>query len=74
MQLAQEAIQRGPFGRRDLAEDAGVAYNTIREWALGRRSPSTDALGRLALALRKRSAELDRLAAKLERHVRGGEG
>ena len=35
----QEALKRGPFSLRDLAQEAGVGYETVRQWAAGARNP-----------------------------------
>ncbi len=53
----------------DIATWAGVSYHTVREWRLGRRSPSPDAAVRLAEGARKYAARVVKLADQLERRV-----
>jgi transcriptional regulator with XRE-family HTH domain len=43
--------ERGGYSRRELAEASGLAEGTVRDYELGKRSPSFEAVCRLALAL-----------------------
>ncbi len=47
----QEALKRGPFSLRDLAGDAGVGYETLRQWAAGARNPRQENIDSILAAL-----------------------
>ena len=64
--LVQKALESGPFSMRQLADDAGLKYATLRAYAMGRRTPSGDTIRRLAAGLRRRAARLQELADELE--------
>lgn len=67
----QKVLGAAPFSLRDLAEEIGGSYGTLREWARGARTPSDDNVHRIAAGLRARAAKLEELAAELEQ---AGEG
>jgi lambda repressor-like predicted transcriptional regulator len=48
---------------RQLAEDEGLSYSTLKAWSAGVRTPETD---KLAKVLRKRARLLERLAEALD--------
>jgi transcriptional regulator with XRE-family HTH domain len=54
---------------RELSEEAGISYNTLRSWVSGRRSPSDQGLIALADALDERSRRLQELAEELRQLV-----
>lgn len=64
--LVRETIAESAVGMRQLAEDAGVSYQTVRAWASGVRVPTPESLQRLAEGLRRRAAILEELANQLE--------
>jgi transcriptional regulator with XRE-family HTH domain len=57
---------------RDIAEDSGLSYGTVRKWAAGLRTPQPESLRQLAVGLRKRGTHLHDLAEELEKAA--GEG
>lgn len=50
---------------KELADEVGVSYASIRSWADGRRNPSPENLAALADALERRGGELQELAKQL---------
>ena len=63
----QDALRAAPFTLRDLAEEMGGSYGTLREWSRGARVPTGENVGRIATALRKRAERLQALAKDLEK-------
>lgn len=55
---------------QELADEAGVAYSTLRAWADGRRNPSPDSLMRIADALERRGGELTKIAKALRKEAK----
>ncbi|HUG00624.1 MAG TPA: hypothetical protein VML95_02040 [Longimicrobiales bacterium] len=51
---------------REIAEEAGIAYSTLRAWSAGNRFPSPEGRAALAKALRRRAGVLEELAGELE--------
>lgn len=67
VQLAvQNVIDEAPFSLTDLADKAGVSYDSLRSWAIGRRTPRKATSDKLAAGLRKKARELEALASELE--------
>lgn len=64
--LVAQAIGQSRLTMRELAEEAGFSHQTLRSWASGRRSPNRKSALQLAEALRRRSGQLQELAAKIE--------
>jgi transcriptional regulator with XRE-family HTH domain len=64
--VAQQVLGQAGVSLRQLAEDAGVNYGTLRVWAVGKRNPQPENLRQIAAGLRTRSAHLESLAARLE--------
>ena len=64
--IAQQVLGESGISLRQLAEDAGVNYGTLRVWAVGKRNPQPDNLRQIATGLRARSAHLEELAERLE--------
>ena len=58
---------------KELADEVGVSYASIRAWADGRRNPTSENLAALANALERRGGELQELANQL-RHSTELEG
>lgn len=63
----QNIIERAPFTLNDLARAAGISYDSLRSWSIGRRSPRESTKRKLVEGLRKKSDELARMADDLER-------
>ena len=63
--LVQRALRDGPFSMRQLAEDAGLKYDVLRAWAIGRRAPLPENLSRIARGFETRAQQLSALAAEL---------
>ncbi len=64
--IVREALTSGPAGLRQLAEDAGVKYQTLRTWASGVNTPSPENIRKLAEGFRRRAARLVEVAGQLE--------
>lgn len=71
--LIKRVIEEGTSSVRDLADAAGLSYDALRSWSVGRREPQSESLRQLASGLRKRRDELDKLAEELEKAAEGGE-
>ncbi|HEV2132000.1 MAG TPA: helix-turn-helix transcriptional regulator [Longimicrobiaceae bacterium] len=71
--IAQQVLGEAGVSLRQLAEDSGVNYGTLRVWAVGKRNPQPENLRQIAAGLRERGKRLDKLAEKLERAA-GEEG
>ena len=65
----QEALKEGPFSLRDLAEQAGVGYETLRQWAAGARNPRPENIESILGAL---DGQADRIK-QLVRDARNAE-
>jgi hypothetical protein len=65
--LVQCALRDGPFSMRQLAEDAGLKYDVLRAWAIGRRAPMPNNLLRIASGFEARAQRLVALAAELRK-------
>lgn len=63
----QNIIERAPFSLVDLARAAGVSYDSLRSWSIGRRHPRESTKQKLADGLRRKAADLTRLADELDR-------
>lgn len=62
----QRVLKEAPFSMRQLAEDAGVGYSLVRAWRIGRRAPLPATCRKVAAALRRRAALLQKLADQLD--------
>lgn len=71
--IAQSVLEESGVTLRQLAEDAGLNYGTLRVWARGKRNPQPENLRQIAEGLRVRSARLTELAGKIERAGSEGE-
>lgn len=63
----QNALKVATPSMRELAEEVGITYSTLRAWSAGNRMPSEDGAAALAKALRRRAKKLTKLAQQLER-------
>lgn len=62
-----KAIEASELPRALLARDSGLSRSTLEFWQAGRRTPSEDAIAKLAQGLRRRATELAKIADQLER-------
>jgi len=74
--LVQRVLRDGPFSMRQLrraglglagqlADDAGLKYDVLRGWAIGRRTPTAENLSRMADGFEQRAHQLQRIADEL---------
>lgn len=71
--MVQRALKNSGVVLRTLASDAAVSYGTLRQWAVGHRSPSDENVRRIASGLRVRAKELEALAAEMDGAAGEGE-
>ncbi len=64
--LVRTVVEESGVAQAQLARDAGISYEAIRSWVLGRRAPTPESVQQLAAGLRRRAARLQNLAAQLE--------
>jgi hypothetical protein len=50
---------------RQLAEDAGLSYDVLRAWAMGRRTPTPENLSRIADGFERRTERLHAIITEL---------
>jgi hypothetical protein len=50
---------------RQLADDAGLKYDVLRGWAIGRRTPTAENLARMADGFEQRAQQLWQMADEL---------
>jgi transcriptional regulator with XRE-family HTH domain len=62
----ERALSEGPFTIQQLADEAGVSYDTLYSWVKGRRVPRPGNVRQLASGLTKRSDLLRELADALK--------
>lgn len=67
--VTQDALQALAPSLRQIADDTGFSYATLRAWSSGARTPSPENLARLADALERRGGELSKLAEALRREA-----
>ena len=65
--LVQRVLRDGPFSMRQLADDAGLNYDVLRGWAIGRRTPTAENLSRMADGFEQRAQHLLRIAEELRK-------
>jgi predicted DNA-binding transcriptional regulator AlpA len=65
--LIQRALEDGPFSIQQLAEEAGISYDTLYSWAKRRRVPRPENLQQLARAFDQRAERLQQIAEALRR-------
>ena len=63
--LVRRVLRDGPFSMRQLADDAGLKYDVLRGWAIGRRTPTAENLVRMADGFEQRAQQLRRIADEL---------
>lgn len=65
--LIQRALEDGPFSIQQLAEEAGISYDTLYSWAKRRRVPRPENLRQLAHGFDQRAEVLQQIAEELRR-------
>jgi hypothetical protein len=65
--VTQKALRAVAPSLRQLAEDEGLPYTTLKAWSAGVRSPEAGSVDKLTALLRRRAAKLEKLAAELDR-------
>lgn len=55
---------------KDLAEDGGLGYATLRSWVKERRNPTPESIEQLLAGWEARQKDAQRLARELRRAVR----
>lgn len=63
--LVQEALHEVAPDLKDIAEETGISYASIKAYRSGERTPGDENLARLAEALERRGVSLIRDAARL---------
>ena len=69
--VTQQALRALAPSLRDIADETGLSYATLKAWSAGHRTPHGDNLRRLADALERRGGELHELAEKLREEAQG---
>lgn len=64
--MIERILDEGRVSMRQLAEEAGVSYDTLRSWAIKRTRPKPESLRRLAEGLRRQGGRFNELAEELE--------
>ena len=67
--MIQEALKVATGSLQEIAEAAGVSYDTLWAWSNGRRNPTPENLAKLADALERRGGELVKLADALRKEA-----
>ena len=62
----ERALSEGPFTIQQLADDAGISYDTLYSWVKGRRVPRPENVRQLASGLGKRADLLREIAEDLK--------
>lgn len=65
--LAKRTIRALAPELRELADELGVSYSTIKYWKTGERSPSEENMAKLSSIAEERADELLALSARLDR-------
>ena len=65
--LIQRALDEGPFSMQQLADQAGVSYDSLYSWARGRRVPRAENLRQLAAGFDDRAEALRKVADQLRK-------
>ena len=61
----ERALAEGPFTIQQLADDAGISYDTLYSWVRGRRRPRSENVRQLAKGLATRADLLRAIADEL---------
>lgn len=65
----ERALSEGPFTIQQLAEEAGISYDTLYSWVKGRRVPRPENVRQLVSGLEKRADLLREIADDLKAAV-----
>jgi transcriptional regulator with XRE-family HTH domain len=65
-QAIGRALAEGPFTIQQLADEAGISYDTLYSWVKGRRVPRPENVRQLASGLEKRADLLREIAEDLK--------
>lgn len=65
-QAIERALSEGPFTIQQLAEEAGISYDTLYSWVRRRRVPKRENVRQLASGLEKRADLLREIAGELK--------
>jgi predicted DNA-binding transcriptional regulator AlpA len=65
--LIQRALEAGPFSIQQLADEAGISYDSLYSWAKRRRVPRPENLRQLAVGFDRRAEVLRDIAEELRR-------
>jgi transposase-like protein len=65
----ERALSEGPFTIQQLADEAGISYDTLYSWVKRRRVPRPENVQQLASGLVKRAYMLLDLAEELKESV-----
>ena len=73
--MLSEALDVAAGSLHEIAEDAGISYDTLWAWKIGRRNPSPKNLAKLADALERRGGEgSGRRPDREDREAQGARG
>ncbi len=64
-EVVRRAVAGTVCSRRTVAADAGLSYDAVRAWSIGRREPTPENMLRLAESFERRADRLRALAAEL---------
>jgi transcriptional regulator with XRE-family HTH domain len=67
--MTQKALRALTPSLRQVAEETGLSYSTLKAWSAGERTPRGDHLARIAEYLEGRAGELRELATALRREA-----
>jgi transcriptional regulator with XRE-family HTH domain len=62
----ERALSEGPFTIQQLADEAGISYDTLYSWVKGRRVPRPENVRQLASGLERRADLLREIADDLQ--------
>ena len=65
----ERALSEGPFTIQQLADEAGISYDTLYSWVKRRRVPRPENVRQLASGLQKRADLLREIAEDLKNAV-----
>jgi len=65
--LMQQVLKEATPSLRELADETGLVYATMKAWSAGHRTPSAESAEIVAGAVRARALRLLELAERLEK-------
>jgi transcriptional regulator with XRE-family HTH domain len=63
--MVSDTLELATASLQEIADEAGISYDTLWAWSNGRRNPTAENLHRLADAIERRSDRLRKLAGEL---------